>query len=97
MILNISYYNVYNGIITIHNCIDVTAGHYPFDMQQKFKRGKEKFKVVDIVWLPHKDKLIDRFIFEYIPDDINEEPKRFDINAIQVLESIKQGRTKFSL
>jgi hypothetical protein len=97
LILDISYYDVYDGIIIIHDCIDVTAGHYPFDMNQKFRRGKEKFKVVDIIWLPHKDRLINRFVFETIPDDINEDPKRFDISAVQVLESIKQGRTKFSL
>ena len=97
MILGISYYDVYNGIIIIHNCIDVTAGHYPFDIGQKFKRGKEKFKAVDIIWLPHKDKLIDRFMFETIPTDINEDPKRFDIQSVQVLKSIKEGRTKFSL
>lgn len=96
-ILGISFYNVYSGIIITEDCIDVTHGHYPFDMGQKFKRGKERFKVIDIEWEPHKDKLIKRFVFEGIPEDINETPKQFSIASVQVLKSIHEGRTKFSL
>lgn len=96
-ILGIDYYDPYHGIIITNDCIDVTHGHYPFDMQQKFKRGKEKFKVIDIIWQPCKEKLIQRFVFETIPDDINESSKQFDIAAVQVLKSLKEGRTKFSL
>lgn len=100
-ILGISYYDPYHGIIITENCIDVTHGHWPFDMNQKFVREGKKFRVTGINWLPHKDKLIEKFIFDYIGKDENGKEiltgESFRVNSVKVLESIKQGRTKFSL
>lgn len=100
-VLGISYYDPYSGIIITNDCIDVTHGHWPFDMNQKFSRGIKKFRVTGIDWEPHKDKLIKRFIFDYVDKDENGEEfktgESFRIDAIQVLKSLKEGRTKFSL
>lgn len=100
-ILNISYYDSYSGIIITDDCIDVTHGDWPFDMNQKFSRGIKKFRVTGIEWGPSKDKLIKKFIFDYIEkDEKGEEFKTgesFRIDAVQVLKSLKEGRTKFSL
>lgn len=100
-ILGISYYDPYHGIIISENCIDVTHGDWPFDMNQKFARGIRKFRVTGLTWLPHKDKLIEKFIFDYIEKDENGEEfktgESFRVESTQVLKSLKEGRTKFSL
>ncbi len=93
MILDISYYDPYHGIEIEGNGINVETGHYPFDLQQKFMRGQMKFRAVEFKFAPVKEKIVTDVTFE----TIREPKERFNIPILRVLESIKQGRTKFSL
>ena len=101
IILGISNYDVYSGIIITENCIDVTHGDWPFDLHQKFTREYKGFRVTGIEWEPHKDKLIKKFIIDFIANDselgevYTGETKKVD--SVQFLKSIHEGRTKFSL
>ena len=95
MILGISYYDVYYGIEIQNDMINVTTGQYPFDLNQKFFNAGVKLIATDFVFnrsFTHSDKLITHVIFKEIISG-----KRKMISILQVLESIKQGRTKFSL
>lgn len=95
-VLGISYYDPYSGIEIEGEHINVTTGHYPFIEGQKLLNKKTKLIVQEFVYLktpPHTPcKYVTDVIFkEIISGNIKTIP------ILQVLKSLKEGRTKFSL
>lgn len=94
----ISHFDIYNGIEIDPIGINVSKGDFPFPEGQKFLRGTKKFKAVEFDfehgrWVLDNEKIITHVTFETIQHPV----ERFKVPIPQVLDSIKQGRTKFSL
>lgn len=94
-----SHFNIYSGIeLEPELGINVIKGHYPFIDGQKFSRGKMKFKVAEFVYSEGRGVLFnEKIITDVVFETLSTPSERFKIPIIQVLESIKHSRTKFSL
>ena len=96
-ILGISYYDVYYGIEIVEEVgINVTTGLYPFVEDQKFVRGTLRFKVVEFKYAPERDILYnEKIVTSVVFETLKEPVEQFTIPILKVMESIKEGRTKF--
>lgn len=95
MILNISYYDVYSGIEIEGESINVRDGLYPFIDGQKFLNKGTKLIVEKFVF-DYSKSFKNHFITHVVFKDIKSGTTK-TIKILDVLKSIHEGRTKFSL